>query len=73
MRSSRRSGDREFYLKRAEDERQRAANCKDRHIGAIHLELAAKYDELAAHSDDEVYTDDPTDESGEAGDTTSDG
>ena len=70
MRSSRRSGDREFYLKRAEDERQRAANCKDRHIGAIHLELAAKYDELAAHSDDEVHTDGMADESDEAGEMT---
>lgn len=47
-----RESDREFYGKRAADERSRAEACKDPQIAAIHRELAAKYDELVGLSKD---------------------
>ncbi|MCL6740582.1 hypothetical protein LZ518_05480 [Sphingomonas sp. RB56-2] len=36
-----------YYRARAIEERARAAECDDRSIAGIHLELAAKYEALA--------------------------
>ncbi len=44
--------DAEYFTQRAADEAARAEACKDPQIATIHHELAAKYRELAALSDD---------------------
>ena len=42
------STDQDYFRLRAEEERQRASQAASSKIAAIHLELAAKYDELVA-------------------------
>jgi hypothetical protein len=44
-----RPSDVEYFAERGRDERARAEACRDADIAAVHLELAAKYDELVAH------------------------
>ncbi len=44
--------DREYFTQRAADETARAEACNDPQIAMIHRELAEKYEELAALSDD---------------------
>lgn len=44
--------DREYFEGRAENHRARAEAVRDKQIASVHLELAAKYDELASLSAD---------------------
>lgn len=39
--------DAEYFIQRAADENARAEACKDPQIGAIHRELAVRYEKLA--------------------------